>query len=76
VSNRYSMLIQWSAEDEAYVVTFREFPGAHTHGASYEEAVKNGEDVLELLASAYRTDGKRLPEPADFRYAPARQSSA
>jgi predicted RNase H-like HicB family nuclease len=54
VSNRYSMLIQWSAEDEAYVVTFREFPGAHTHGASYEEAVKNGEDVLEILVKVLK----------------------
>ncbi len=35
----YSMLIQWSDEDEAYIVTVPELPGCKTHGSTHEEAV-------------------------------------
>jgi predicted RNase H-like HicB family nuclease len=36
----YSMVIEWSDEDQAYVVSIPEFPGNHTHGDTYEEAVQ------------------------------------
>lgn len=49
---RYSILIQWSDEDEAYIVTLPEFPGCHTHGDTYEEALKNGKEVLELCVES------------------------
>ena len=64
----YSMLIQWSGEDQAYVVTLPEFPLSHTHGLTYEEAVKNGQEVLDLLVEAYATEDKLLPEPVGFQY--------
>lgn len=34
MNSHYSMLIEWSVEDDAYVVSFQEFPGAHTHGST------------------------------------------
>src|SRR5207245_1833743 len=43
---RYSMVIQWSDEDAAYIVTVPELPGCHTHGKSYEEAVQQGQDAI------------------------------
>src|SRR2546421_8529773 len=52
---RYSMLIQWSDEDQAYLVALPEWEGhlfnwdAATHGATYEEAARHGREVLELL---------------------------
>jgi predicted RNase H-like HicB family nuclease len=61
--SRYSMLIQWSDEDQAYIVTLPEFSDCRTHGETYEEAVKNGEEVLNLLIDTYRTQGKPLHEP-------------
>ncbi|WP_231585899.1 type II toxin-antitoxin system HicB family antitoxin, partial [Crocosphaera watsonii] len=46
----YSILIQWSDEDECYIVSLPEFGKyARTHGDTYEEAVKNAQEVLELL---------------------------
>jgi predicted RNase H-like HicB family nuclease len=60
------MLIQWSDEDDAYVVSFSEFPSSHTHGATYEEAAKNGEEVLNLLMRSYAQEGRPLPHPAGF----------
>lgn len=64
--NHYSMLIHWSQDDEAFVVTLPEFGDCKTHGDTYEEAVKSAETVLELLIEAYSVEGKELPQP---RYA-------
>jgi predicted RNase H-like HicB family nuclease len=61
--SHYSMLIQWSEEDTSYVVSFPEFPTAHTHGDSYEQAATNGREVLNLLIQTYEREGRPLPEP-------------
>ena len=66
-ASHYSMIINWSEEDQAFIVTLPEFGGCKTHGADYAEAVKNGQEVLELLADAYRAEGRALPDPAVYR---------
>ncbi len=61
---QYSILIQWSDEDQKYIVSLPEFgPYAHTHGDSYEEALQNGKEVLELLIEDYQARNKPLPQP-------------
>ncbi len=63
----YSMGIQWSDEDGAYLVTLPEFgPSAVTHGSTYEEAARQGQDALESLINAYQVSGWALPEPVKF----------
>ena len=62
----YAMVIEWSEEDQAYIVSIPEFPGNHTHGATYEEAVKQGEDLIESLIMWTLRDGKPLPQPRIF----------
>jgi antitoxin HicB len=59
------MVIEWSDEDECFLVALPDFPGQYwrTHGSTYEEAVANGKEALESLIDAYRADGKLLPEP-------------
>jgi predicted RNase H-like HicB family nuclease len=65
VISQYSMLIQWSDEDGVFVVSLPEFgPYAKTHGATYEEAAKNGREVLELLMQTGLGKGDSLPVPA------------
>jgi predicted RNase H-like HicB family nuclease len=34
-----------------------------THGETYEEALKNGQEVLEMLIESCLADGELLPEP-------------
>lgn len=56
----YSIFIQWSNEDQCYIVSLPEFGKyARTHGDTYEEAVKNAREVLELLIE----ENNNLPEP-------------
>ena len=59
----YSILIQWSEEDQSYVASLPEFgPYALTHGATYEEALRNAREVLDLLIE----DTSPLPSPRTF----------
>jgi antitoxin HicB len=62
---KYQMIIQWSEEDNCFLVGFPDFPGQkwRTHGDSYEEAVANGTEALESLVLAYEATGEPLPEP-------------
>ncbi len=62
----YSMIIEWSVEDDVFVVSVPEFPGQHTHGATYEEAVKQGRDLIDSLILWTLQDGKPLPQPHVF----------
>ncbi len=64
MKNHYSILIQWSDEDQCYIVSLPEFGKyAHTHGDTYEEALKNAQEVLEMLIE----DSEILPEPNTYR---------
>lgn len=63
----YSMIIRWSDEDQVYVVRLPEF-GKYcmTHGATYEEAVKNGQEVMDMLIESLEAEGRPLPKPDVF----------
>lgn len=62
MNDRYSILIQWSDEDQIYLASLPEFgPYARTHGNSYEDALKNAREVLELLIEDYRARNKPKP---------------
>ena len=62
----YSMLIEWSDEDKAYIVTVPELPGCMTHGATYAEAVRQGEDAIETWLDTTRAWGDPIPAPRVF----------
>ena len=64
MKSRYSILIQWSDEDRCFVVSLPEWGEfCHTHGETYEEALKNAQEVLELLIETALENGELLPEP-------------
>ena len=66
--SHYSVIIQWSDEDEAYVVTLPEWGGCHTHGATYDEAARNAREVLEGLIEGEEKAGRELPPPHQFMF--------
>jgi predicted RNase H-like HicB family nuclease len=63
---KYQMIIQWSEEDESFLVGFPDFPGQQwrTHGETYAEAAANGIEALESLVLAYQATNEPLPEPS------------
>ena len=67
---RYSMLIEWSDDDQAYLVTLPEWADRVmmpvTHGNTYDEAVRNGQEVLKMLVDSAQERGEVLPTPRTF----------
>ena len=39
------------------------FQQFHTHGNTYEEAAKHGQEVIDSYLEIYREQGKTLPQP-------------
>ncbi len=63
----YTIIIQWSNEDNCYVVSLPEWGEyCHTHGDTYEEAFNNAQEVLELLIESALNNNEPLPEPKLF----------
>ncbi|MEM7552555.1 MAG: type II toxin-antitoxin system HicB family antitoxin [Cyanobacteria bacterium P01_A01_bin.84] len=63
---KYTIVIQWSNEDQCYVVSLPEFTNVFqpcTHGDTYEDALKNAQEVLEMLVESAIENGEVLPEP-------------
>lgn len=62
----YSIYIHWSHEDNLFIATLPEFPNCSTHGNTYEEALQNGKEVLEMLIEKYQALGQPLPQPRSY----------
>jgi predicted RNase H-like HicB family nuclease len=62
----YSIVIEWSDEHQAHIVSLPELPDNHTHGDCYEEATKQGHDLTDSLVMWSQQDGKPLPPPSMF----------
>jgi predicted RNase H-like HicB family nuclease len=69
-TRRYSMVIEWSDEDDPYIVSLPEWGDlVHTHGATYAEAVARGEGLLEGPTAARQQHGEALPTLRIFAHA-------
>jgi predicted RNase H-like HicB family nuclease len=67
---RYSMTIEWEPQGGVFVVTVPELPGCRTHGKTYEEAVTQAQEVIELWIDVAREDGDPIPPPRTFDLGP------
>jgi predicted RNase H-like HicB family nuclease len=64
MNTHYSIVIQWSDEDQTYIVSLPEWGDlVHTHGDTYQDALVNGQELLEGLIEARQQRGEPLPEP-------------
>lgn len=59
----YPLIIEWSDEDNLYVVTSPLFPGFSALGETQEQALAEGRIALELFIESYQDRGIPLPEP-------------
>ncbi len=67
---QYSLVIEWSPEDKAYVVILPEWADDYAmpvaDGATYEEAAIGGCDALETYIHFAHEDGRPLLQPRVF----------
>jgi antitoxin HicB len=63
---KYTMVIQWSEEDQLYLVHFPDFPQQHfiTHGKTYSEAASKGQEALSGLIAVLKDNNQPIPEPS------------
>lgn len=68
--SHYSIVIEWSDEDQAYVVILPEWADQYAmpvaSGKTYEEAAARGRNALENYIQFAREDGKPLPPARTF----------
>ena len=61
--DKYTIRVQWSEEDEAFLANCLEFPSLMTHGDTQSEAIEELREVLQFAIDDLRDKGKNLPVP-------------
>jgi len=64
---KYETIIYWSEEDQAYLAEVPELPGCMAHGDSYESALANVKEAIQLWIDTAREFGDPVPEPKGRR---------
>ena len=64
---RYEAIIFWSEEDQAYLAEVPELPGCKAHGDSYESALANAKEAIQLWIDTAKEFGDPIPEPKGRR---------
>ena len=59
---KYEIIIYWSEEDNCYVTEVPELPGCMSDGASYVEAIKNIEIVIQQWLDTVLELGREIPK--------------
>ena len=64
---KYRIEINWSPEDEAYIVRIPELPGCMTHGDTPEHALRMAHEAIEGYIESLRRRGLPIPKPLTER---------
>ncbi len=59
----YEMIIDWSKQDDAFIVEVPELPGCMADGATQEEALANVKRVIHEWIETATELGREIPEP-------------
>ena len=64
---KYETIIYWNAEDEAYLAEVPQLPGCMAHGDTYESALANAKEAIQLWIDTAAEFGDTIPEPKGHR---------
>ncbi len=64
---KYETIIYWSEEDQVYIAEVPELPGCMAHGDSYELALSNVKEAVQLWIDTASEFGDPIPEPKGHR---------
>ncbi len=64
-NSKYEIIIYWSKEDSAFIAEVPELPGCMAHGNSYEKALTNIKEAIDLWLDTAREFGDPIPEPKE-----------
>ena len=60
----YSMIISFSEEDNAYLVSVPDLPGCMADGKTPDEAVKNAKVIIQEWIETANMLGREIPTPS------------
>ena len=67
MNSNYSIVIQWSTQNECFVASLPEWENCNTQGKTYEEALDNAQKAIVSLIESSVSQGKPLPEIKAFQ---------
>lgn len=67
MTDKYEIIIFWSAEDDVFVAEVPELPGCMAHGDTQETALANAKDAASLWIDTAREFGDAVPAPKGRR---------
>jgi predicted RNase H-like HicB family nuclease len=63
MNSKYEIIIFWSEEDNAFVAEVPELPGCMADGKTYQEALKNAEQIIDEWIETAQEEGRLIPQP-------------
>lgn len=63
MSHKYEIILFWSYEDNVFIAEVPELAGCMADGATYEDAIKNVELVIQEWIETAEELGRSIPEP-------------
>ena len=73
LATEYPILIYWSEENAAYIAECPQLQGCRTHGDTYEAALKNGREAVEVWLEGAIRGSHSVPEPMGKKASRRRQ---
>ena len=65
--HKYEIIIYWDNRDNIYIADVPELPGCSAHGKTYNEALDNVNEAVELWINTAKEFGDPIPEPKGAR---------
>jgi predicted RNase H-like HicB family nuclease len=60
---RYTTVIYWSDEDQAFIAEAPELPGCIAHGPTQEAALASAQEAIQLWIDTANEFGDEVPKP-------------
>lgn len=66
MEHNYSIVIQWSKQNQCFIASLPEWGDYQVEGDSYEAVLANAQQTIALLVKSFAERGKALPTPQRF----------
>jgi predicted RNase H-like HicB family nuclease len=60
---KYEIIVYWSEDDGSYIAEVPELSGCMADGASYEEAIRNAQIVIQDWIETAKILNREIPKP-------------
>ncbi len=69
MTNKYEIIIYWSEEDKLFIADVPELSGCMAHGETYDSALENIKDAMNLWIRTAKEFNDPIPAPKGRRLA-------